>query len=246
MEKYLYQDLYILEDTHWWHKAKRNIVSQLLKSYVVNKGKPLKILDIGCGAGKNLESLSRFGETFGIDNSPEAIKFCKKRKLANQVYLRNSDNTKFPNNYFDIVVLLDVLEHVDEKPTLVEINRILKPNGLLILTVPAFSWLWSQWDVVLHHKRRYNASQLLISLTQNNFKPLKTTYLHSFLIPPIIIIRSIKSKLKASKEYSSDFQINSSLINTILFLLSRIEAMIINFFSIPFGTSIVSLSIKKS
>lgn len=218
------------------------MVIRLIKSRFP-KSRNLKILDIGCGAGKNLEILSSLGVVYGIDNSSEAIKFCKKRKLPN-VYLRNSDNTRFPDNFFDIVCLLDVLEHVEENPTLKEIHRVLKPNGVLILTVPAFSWLWSRWDVVLHHKRRYSNSNLINTLRNNRFNPLKTSYMHSFLIPPILLVRNIKSKFSKSKEYSSDFQINSPLINSLLSTLSKFESKISEKLSLPFGTSIVSISSK--
>lgn len=243
MEKYLYQDLYIQEDTHWWHRSKRATVVDLINTNFKNP-KRLKILDIGCGTGKNLETLSKFGQTFGIDNSKEAITFCKKRHLIN-VYLRKSDNTKFPPNFFDVILMLDVLEHVKEKPTLKEIHRVLKPNGVLILTVPAHQWLWSQWDIVLHHKRRYHRNQLNTVLIENKFIPLKISYMYMFLIPPVIFIRFLKSRFKKSTDYSSDFQINFPIVNNILYQIAKLEKILNNKIAIPIGTSLIAAAAKK-
>lgn len=243
MEKYLYQDLYTLEESHWWHKAKRASITSIIKNNFLNTNK-LQILDVGCGTGKNLEELLSFGKVYGIDSSSDAIRFCKKRILTN-IYLRHSHQTKFKNNYFDIVLLLDVLEHVDENPTLKEIHRILKPNGILILTVPAYQWLWSQWDVVLHHKRRYQYHQLKHVLTRNKLNPNCIFFKYSFLVPIVLIVRIVKSRLHKTNSYTSDFQINSRFLNILLLNLAKFEAFIGQFIPIPFGTSIVAVCNKN-
>src|SRR3989344_4554281 len=157
MQKYLYQDLYTQEDRHWWHRAKRAMVFTVASKFL-NQKIP-KILDVGCGTGKNLENLNKLGKTWGIDNSKEAIEFCKKRGLVN-LKLAEAENTKLPLSYFNLITLLDVLEHTDDNKTLAEMHRILDRKGIIIITVPAFNWLWSNWDVVLHHKRRYTKKSL--------------------------------------------------------------------------------------
>jgi ubiquinone/menaquinone biosynthesis C-methylase UbiE len=239
MEKYLYEDLYKLEDKHWWHRSKRKICLELIQEY--SKKKNLRILDIGCGTGKNVEAFSSLGEVWGLDNSKEAIMFCKKRGLKN-LKLGNLDKTGFKDGYFDVVTMLDVLEHLeDQDKALNEIKRILRPNGILIITVPAFSWLWSQWDVVLHHKRRYSNNLLHKVVTRNGLEVLKLSYLYSFLVLPSLIIRVIKSRLN-KKSYGSDFSLSNSFIDSILLTLVIIEQSFLKIASIPFGTSLICVS----
>ena len=156
MELFLYYDLKKQEDTHFWHIAKRKLVSDLIKKSGL---KNPKILDIGCGTGKTLEDFNKLGKGFGIDISKEAIRFCKSRGLK-RIKLCSGSKTSFKNSQFQIVTLLDVLEHVKEKSILKEIKRILSHDGLLIVSVPAYQWLWSQWDKIAHHKRRYTKNTL--------------------------------------------------------------------------------------
>lgn len=241
MEKYLYEDLYELEEKHWWHIAKRENYLSLMNRFL-NAQKP-KILDIGCGTGKNIEVLSRLGNTWGLDSSKEALKFCQKRGLKN-ITLGRSDKTKFPGNSFDAVTLLDVLEHTDDNKTLTEIYRILKPGGSLVITVPAFQWLWSKWDEVLHHQRRYSKSNLTKILKNNNFSIMKISYLYAFLILPILIVRLFKSKFSKGA-YSSDFKLSSGLINKLLLTISKLENKIMIKWGVPFGTSLICVARKN-
>ncbi len=253
MEQFLYEDLYKQEDKHWWHLAKRAAVVELIerllrrsaprndKSRTGQDGR-VKILDLGCGTGKNMEVLSQFGETFGVDMSPDALKFCKKRGIKN-VKLGSSYKTGFEKSYFDLITLLDVLEHTDDNKTLAEISRILDKNGLLIINVPAFQWLWSKWDEVLHHKRRYSKKTLVTVLKKNGFKVVKISYLFSFLVLPTLVLRLIKSKL-SKKEYSSDFNYSNSTLFLILSVISWIERRVMFNFPIPFGTSLICVARK--
>ena len=120
MQKYLYEDLYKLEDKHWWHISKRRNAILLLKNFI-SKQKP-NILDIGCGTGKNIEELSKIGKTTGIDNSKDAIFYCHKRGIKN-VSIANADSTGFKSNSFDIVTMFDLLEHTNDKKTLKETSK---------------------------------------------------------------------------------------------------------------------------
>lgn len=242
MYKSLYEDLYLTEESHWWHVSKRRIVKEIIRKY--NLAIHPKILDIGCGTGKNIEQLQSLGIVYGLDNSPQAINFCLKRGLRN-IKLGQAEKINFPNNYFDIVTVLDVLEHADDKLVLKEINRVLKKNGLIIITVPAFSWLWSKWDEALHHKRRYTREKLHGNLINNSFNILRSTYLYSFLVLPAFIIR--KTKMIFSKNfYTSDFKLSNKLMNFLLGRISLIEFFFARRFLIPFGTSILVVARKNA
>lgn len=241
MKNYLYQDLYNLEESHWWHNAKRQIVLSLIKKY--NKLKKPKILDIGCGTGKTLESLQNLGIVFGIDSSPQAIHFCKKRDLKN-LSLEKSDHTHFPKESFDLITTLDVLEHTDDNKTLKEIYRILRKDGLLLITVPALPILWSKWDIALKHKRRYTKKSLKHLLEKNGFNILQISYMYSFLILPVIIIRTLKN-IFFPKHYPSDFLLNFPIIDTILSNFAKLEAILIKKGIVPFGLSLITI-VKKN
>src|SRR5258706_13003092 len=99
MQEHLYQDLYELEETHWWHLAKRRVCLGLFSTFV--KAPRPSILDIGCGTGKNVETFGRVGSAWGVDLSKEAIEFCRKRGLTN-VCLEPADRTRFEDSSFDV------------------------------------------------------------------------------------------------------------------------------------------------
>lgn len=240
MQKYLYKDLYKLEEIHWWHKSKRELVSLFLEKNVLNKNS--KILDVGCGTGKNLEVFSRFGKVWGLDNSSEAIVFCEKRGFKN-VNLGSIEKMPYAKGFFDVVTALDVLEHVDDSQALKEINRILNKEGILVATVPAFEWLWSRWDEVLYHKRRYTEKSLTKVLISNGFKIISMSYAYSFLVLPAVVIRGIK-KLLYKDYYPSDFQLSNKVLNSIINILANIERIFIINSKIPFGTSLLVVAKK--
>jgi len=236
----LYEDMYKTEGTHWWHKSKRRFVERFITTYAQKK--KLTILDVGCGTGKNMERLSNYGEIWGVDLSEEALSFCKKRNLT-QVKKGEAEKLPFSKEAFDVVCALDVLEHVNDELAVREIRRVLKNNGFVVVTVPAFWWLWSKWDEVLHHKRRYTKKQLKEILVQEGFIIQRNTYIHSFLVLPSLIIR--KFKQLQQKPYTSDFQINNFFINKLLLFMSELEQMWINRYDMPFGTSVLCIAQKK-
>ncbi|MBI2443473.1 MAG: class I SAM-dependent methyltransferase [Candidatus Levybacteria bacterium] len=235
MRKNLYSDLYALEETHWWHRAKRDLCEIYLRK-IQKKKRHMRLLDIGCGTGGNMQSFAKFGKTYGVDISKEAIRFCKQRKLT-RVRLGSAHKTRYASSSFDVITMLDVLEHVDDKKTLREVRRLLRPGGLLILTVPAHKMLWSRWDEALHHKRRYEKKELYNLLASSQFRVLKITHVYSFLFFPVLFIRSLKAR-NSKAEYPSDFSMNNGFLNGILLFVSHIEQSLLRYIHIPFGTSI--------
>jgi ubiquinone/menaquinone biosynthesis C-methylase UbiE len=241
MERYLYQDLYQLERSHFWHISKRKTVISLLKKFL--KTRSPKILDYGCGTGENLLALSKLGESFGVDNSSDAIDFCKQKGIKNVTLVKN-DKLPYKNSQFNLVTMLDVLEHIDEKGSLKEVKRVLSDDGLVLITVPAFMWLWSKWDEVLHHKRRYTTDSLKAVLNKNGFEVIKISYMYSFLVIPALITRLIKSVLFKG-EYPSDFKLSTPLINKLLLKVASVERWFILKLSVPIGTSIICVAKKR-
>lgn len=240
MRNDLYGDMYETESHHFWHIAKREYVEMMIKKYTEKKVK--NILDIGCGTGKNMEELSKIGTVFGVDSSSEALGFCKKRGI---VRLKKGFAEKIPyeSERFDVVTILDVLEHVNDKGAVTEMERVLKKKGIVIITVPAFPWLWSRWDEILGHKKRYTKETLLTLFNEKKWEVKKISYIHSFLVVPTLIIRAIKTKQK--KEYASDFQLMNPFINGILHSISLLEQMVVKRYDMPFGTSLLCVIQKK-
>lgn len=234
MRSDLYKDLYVQEEKHWWHISKRNVVERMLCSFL-SKKKKIQILDVGCGAGKNMDMLSRFGKVWGLDKSKTALSFCRKRGFR-QLAIGKAADTGFPNVFFDVITMLDLLEHTDENTTLREAHRILKPGGIMIITVPAYQWLWSAWDEVLKHKKRYTKRSLETILKHHKFTIVRSSYMYSFLVLPVFIFRRFKSQ---KKSYNSDFSSNPSLINFLSTVLSNTERYFIMRGWIPFGTSLI-------
>jgi SAM-dependent methyltransferase len=227
------------EESHFWFKGRRHLLLQLIKDYPSNA----KILDIGCSGGVLLAELQKnnYHDISGVDISPKAIALAKQRDVG-KIYQSEAILTPFPDSYFDIVIASDILEHLpDDSLALKEWQRILKPNGLMIIGVPAFQFLYSIHDQINHHYRRYDKKDLLKLL--NNFPALKIiffSYWGLFLFVPIwfrsIFYRSPKIIKLNKKNY---FKINN-FVNNFIYNLVKIE----NYFikkniSLPFGTSII-------
>lgn len=190
-----------------------------------------------------METFSSIGKAFGLDSSKEALRFCRKRGIS---AVRQGTTTQLPYaaRFFDVVAMLDVLEHTEDAKALKEVQRVLKPHGLFIVNVPAFPWLWSTWDEIAHHKRRYTKTSLTNLFVHHGFSIIKISYLFLFLLVPALVIRKLKSTWYTKSSYPSDFQLSSSL-NKLLLTLARIETRIAVARMLPFGTSLFCVAIKE-
>ena len=240
MEIKEYGTIFSLEQEHWWYKGMREISFSLLKKKTI--GKNLRILDTGCGTGFNILELKKYGKVYGIDFSREALRFCKIRNLRN-IHLGTIENLKFKNNYFDIITSFDVIYHLGVKndlKALKEFHRVLKKGGYLVLRVPAFNFLYSGHDKVVHTKRRYTKKELSGKMESAGFKIERMSYLNFFLSPFVLIARL----LNRDKEQLEITKTNPHL-NKILFLVLALESKLLNFIDFPFGVSIIALARKK-
>lgn len=159
MQQHTYSIMYRIEERHWWFVGRRRIIESFLESVCANlKNDRPRVLDIGCGTGANLEMLSRFGETEGVDVSSAALAFCRERGLRN-VRQGEAEHLPYEDGSFDLVTCLDVVEHLDDDVAgLREMHRVLRPKGRALLFVPAFAFLWGVQDDISHHRRRYNTA----------------------------------------------------------------------------------------
>src|ERR1039457_6357501 len=192
-----HQQMYELESFYWWFVARRKLIQDIIAGGH-QFPEDTTILDIGCGTGLNNELLSQFGRVFGADCSEHALNFSRNRGIENLV-LSNAEELNFANETFHLVTALDVLEHVDDDlRALSEIWRVTKPGGLLVITVPAYGFLWSEHDEALHHRRRYTAHALRNKLTNAGFEVDRSTYFISLLFFPILLMRIAQNLGKQS------------------------------------------------
>jgi ubiquinone/menaquinone biosynthesis C-methylase UbiE len=244
MRKDLINEMFKLESEYWWHKAKRRLILHLCQHYKVFQ-KSNNILDVGCGTGMMMTELSSKGSVFGVDGSLQALSFCKKREQAKVLCCDLTYPLPFKSEYFDMVTILDVLEHLDNDSLILsEIRRILKSSGYFFLTVPAYPMLWTYWDVILGHKRRYRRKQLKKLLEDHGFVVKNSSYFYSFLLPVAIIFRLVKSLFGDSLAKSSDFIKLPKAINNLLLFLSKIEMNLIEHIRIPAGLSVICVCQK--
>jgi len=237
VKKSLYNLHSQLENRHWWFRARQKIILALIDKFFLSC-KGLKILDAGCGTGEFIPLLEKHGQVYGIDNSQEAIKICKNRGF--QAKRGSLLSVPFSDGFFDLTLALDVIEHIDnDLIALRELKRVTKPDGLILITVPAYQFLWSAHDLAHHHKRRYSSKILKNKLKEAGFEILKLSYFNTILSPIIISLRLIKKLIHSKKP---DIGTVNPLLNYLLKLLFYIEAPIIKYFNLPFGISLVAVA----
>ncbi|RYD03376.1 hypothetical protein N752_20180 [Desulforamulus aquiferis] len=170
-----------MERNHWWYKGRREIITKLLAPYLSSD---LHILDAGCGAGGTMEAMSKYGSVLGIDISDEMVEHCQKVGLPASCH--SIMELPFKNDTFDIILCLDVLEHLpDEIKALEELKRVVRPGGVIAISVPAFSWLWGKHDDLNEHFRRYNYGMLEKVVQKVGLSIERTTYFNFLLLPAV-------------------------------------------------------------
>ncbi len=250
MEEQVYQLFSKIQKTHWWFVARQIILEDILKKHL-NSRPELLIADVGCGTGALLPMLSQFGEAWGIDDSPTAVKICRRENFL-KVYL--DTDQAWRETKFDLMTFLDVIEHVEDDADFLR-NYLdqLKPGGLVLITVPALMMLWSDHDVLNHHHRRYTARQLREVVVKAGLVPERMTYFNSLLFPIIASVRlamrfknSLQSMFNRNQRgaIKTDFERNIPSINGLLKIIFASERFFLRWFDFPIGTSLLCVARK--
>lgn len=245
MEQTIYLKMDRLEHEHWWFVSRRSIIETILQSQLLSIGRNSKILDAGCGTGGNLEMLSRLGcEVVGLEMEHGAAEIAR-FKSGRSVYMGSlPDQVPFSDDTFDLIVLLDVLEHIeDDIGALNALTAKLKPGGSLLITVPAFSFLWSNHDESHHHKRRYRLHELVEKMQHCNLQPKHASYFNTWLFPVIALVRILHKKLGFMQK-SDDLSMPSPFFNKLLTEVMSSERHILKRGKLPFGVSIMAIGQK--
>ena len=242
MERDLYRDMFENEERFWWFAARRQIVADLIGRFAHKKN---KLADLGCGCGYNLHAFSdMFDQVTGLDTSPEAIEFSKKRGI---IVVEGSlpDNVPLEPASFDVVLMMDVLEHVnDDKGSAAAGVKLLTPGGILIATVPAHQWMWTHRDDRHHHKRRYTKSQIEELFKNLPVEKVLLSYYNSLLFPVMVISR-LSARLGLSPGDKPDTTPPPEPVNRLLEKLFAADRYLLGRVPVIWGGSVVGVYKKK-
>ncbi|MGB3758829.1 MAG: class I SAM-dependent methyltransferase [Rivularia sp. (in: cyanobacteria)] len=246
MEKEFYLQYASVEDKHWWFVARR----QILQKVICNLGLPTnaQILEAGCGTGGNLQMLSRYGQVSAMELDQIACELANKRQVTQVKRGSLPDNIPF-NSHYDLILILDVIEHLDNDLSALEaLYYKLKPGGYLLVTVPAYMFLWSEHDQINHHKRRYRLKSLKKVVKKAGYELNYGSYFNTFLFPVVAIVRILAKLLpkQNTNKLSSDLVVPSKPVNQILKWLFASERYFMNRLPLPFGVSVLLLAQKPN
>jgi ubiquinone/menaquinone biosynthesis C-methylase UbiE len=195
-----YEHLYALEENFWWFAGMRDVTAALLDS-LCPPGRDRVILDAGCGTGSNLKWLRRYvarGSVFGIDNSADALHFCKAR---GEEVLAFASVTALPFSHgrFDLVTSFDVLAQLSReagKDAVREMFRVMRPGGIAFVRTAAYEWMRSGHDQALGTQSRYSLAALRSLLTSEGFIPMRVTYANTLLLPAAAFRRLVLKPIR--------------------------------------------------
>jgi SAM-dependent methyltransferase len=246
MEQHTYAIMDRVEDSHWWFVGRRAILESFLRSIIEKLSTPqsgLRILDVGCGTGANLEMLSQFGHAEGVDVSDEALEFCRKKGLKVEKGL--AETLPYGDEAFDVTTALDVVEHLDDDVAgLRELYRVTKRGGYSVVFVPAFMWLWGVQDDISNHRIRYTKKQITERLEKAGYAIERATYANLTFFAPILAGRFLMKVTGIKPE--SENNVNVSALNGVFGKLFSSERSLLRHFDLPFGVSIVIVARKNA
>ena len=237
----VYNEMIKNEKEYWWFKSRRKIIKNTIKSLNLNTA---EVLEIGSGTGGNIDMLKSLGKLTLVECSEHAIALTKEAHGMEPIHACLPDKEQKFDQKFDLICMLDVLEHIEtDKETLDSLDDLLSEEGSILITVPAYQWLWSNHDVIHQHKKRYTISQLK-ELTKDKYDIKYISYMNFFLAPLIMIARGL-GKVLPKKEDSHDEILKIGKMNGIFESIFSFETKLIPKFRLPFGISIIMVLEKK-
>lgn len=243
MERSAIEEMFRIEDQHWWFQGKRRIVLDTLDR-LLPTAPDGPIVDLGCGTGRTLNELRTRRMATGVDPDPHCLRFCRERGIPSLVRSFGND-MPFASSSLGAVTALDILEHLeDDLGCAREIHRILAPEGLLLASVPAYRFLWSPHDDVLHHLRRYTRRAFVSVLERAGFHIERLFAFNYLLFPPIAAVRLVRRLLPVKRD-STDFFLLPKPMNATLRALFEIERCINRVVSVPVGVTWMAVGRKR-
>jgi len=242
----LYSAIRQMEEEHWWYVGRRAVVFDAVSSLVRAEDRP-RVLDIGCGTGATLDHLQARGviNAIGADVAADALALC--RRPGRTLVQADAAAPPFRDGTFDLILALDVIEHVgDDDGALAALRALLRSNGRLIIFTPAFRFLWSAHDVASHHFRRYTRPELEQKLIRAGFAVEKLTYANTFLFPLVWLGRSVLRLLPDSRSVEVQTTLRRGLANRWLTRVFCAERPVLRRMNLPFGVSVFAVAARRS
>ena len=230
-----------IEEDHWWFVGKRLIIRALLRPFPQG----LRFLDLGCGTGGILRDWMDENTCVGVDRSDLALKICKKNGF-NSLVRGDLMTLPFKPASFDIVMLMDVIEHLPDDVSFLEnVKQVCTKGGRVVIAVPAFQMLWSQHDVTFEHHRRYTSGQLEKVVREAGLEPERVTYTNSLLFPAALVWRLASFRLGVGRfAPKHDFWPIPKWLNALLVQVYRVEAWLLERSDLPVGVSVICICRK--
>lgn len=230
-----------LEATHWWFVARARIIMSLLRRELPAGARP-RIIDLGCGTGGVLLHLRELGPAAGVDASPEAVAIAREKTGTDVRLGALPADIPFERGTFDVVTVLDVIEHVDDDvASLHTAYDLLAPGGLLVCTVPAHMYLWSEHDVLNEHKRRYSRRELTTKIRKAGFEIRLLSFYNMFFYPPVAVLRMLR---RHRSEGNPQLGIVPGPLNRFFTGIFAAERHLLKFAKLPIGVSLVAIAQK--
>jgi SAM-dependent methyltransferase len=229
-----------VEDLHWWYRGRRRVIAEALRRLELPAD--VRILDAGCGSGRNMVDLAGFGTVTGLELADASVAKARDRAVGNVVQ-GTLDAMPFEAASFDLAVSFDVIEHLeDDHLALSELRRVVAPGGRLLVTVPAYPVLWSQHDVVNHHFRRYTLRTLETAAGAAGWQTVSSTYFNGLLLPAAVAHRGFQRLRPPTDDALSDLERTPGRLNGVLEWPLLLEARLVAAGRrIPAGLSLMAL-----
>ncbi|MDX3899932.1 MAG: class I SAM-dependent methyltransferase [Sphingobium sp.] len=238
MDRSAYASMSAQEGGHWWFVARRAIIDGLIAAHI-----PLpadaRILEAGCGTGGNLALLARHGALDALEYDADARALATARGVGTVTAGALPDAIGFGDRRYDMIALLDVLEHVEEdRASLAALGARLAEGGRMLVTVPAAPWLWSDHDVLHHHKRRYTQAGLAGVARDAGLTVQASGYFNSLLFPLAVAQRVAHQLLR--RQASLDAR-PSPVVNAALQRIFAAERHMLRHIRFPVGLSLYAI-----
>jgi SAM-dependent methyltransferase len=233
-----------LDDRHWWYRGRRRVMSSVLDRLELPPA--AEILDAGCGSGRTLDELIRYGSVTGIDPSRDALEAARARGHS-RVFAAHLERLPFEDATFDLLTCLDVIEHTaSDVVSLRELRRVARPGARIVVTVPAYQLLWSHHDDANLHYRRYRRGTLRYSAHLAGWSVERTSYFNSLLLPPAALVRLVERLLPLSPRARSDLQLTPRALDPVLAAPMYAEALLLRAgVKLPAGLSLLGVLVNR-